>query len=80
MEAPVFGYTLDLRSSWPSCQRPSPPFGPSTIEVMRSCALRSLFEVSPGYERRMGFGARVGIALHRVLQSFNDDPLPSESA
>jgi len=43
---------------------------------MRSCPLRSLFDASPGYERRMGYSARVGTAFHRTLQSFYEDGLP----
>lgn len=36
--------------------------------------------MSSGYERRLGFAARVGTALHRVLQSYSEYPLPAGSA
>lgn len=71
-----FDYTLRENAGWPPMVRPRPPFGPSSIEVMRSCPLRSLFDASPGYERRMGYAARVGTAFHRTLQSFYEDGLP----
>lgn len=58
---------------------PQPPYGPTSIEVMRSCPLRVCFEASPGYERRLGFAARVGTAFHRVMESFNEYPLPTTS-
>jgi RecB family exonuclease len=43
---------------------------------MRSCPLRRCFEESPGYEPRLRFAARLGIAFHRTLESLNrlDDP------
>lgn len=77
MDTPKFDYALDIKSAWPPRRRPKPPYGPSAIEVMRSCALRSLFEISPGYQRRMGFAARIGAAFHRALQSLDEQPLPS---
>ena len=79
MATPKFDYALDIKSAWPPRRRPKPPYDPSAIEVMRSCALRSLFEISPGYQRRMGFAARIGAAFHRALQSLNERPLPSGS-
>ncbi len=59
--------------------RPQAPFGPTSVEILRSCPLRVCFDASPGYERRLGFAARVGTAFHRVLQSFNEHPLPNAS-
>jgi len=59
--------------------RPKPPFGPTAIEVMRSCMLRNCFEVSPGYERRLGSAARIGTALHKTLQSLNQHPIVAET-
>jgi hypothetical protein len=44
------------------------------IEVLRACPLRGLFEVSDGYERRMGFAARVGTAFHQTLQWLAGQP------
>jgi hypothetical protein len=76
MEETRFDYTIRENAGWPPMVRPHPPFGPSSIEVMRSCPLRSLFDASPGYERRIGYAARVGTAFHRTLQSFYDDGLP----
>jgi len=59
--------------------RPKPPYGPTTIEVMRSCMLRSFFEISPNYERRMGSAARIGTILHRTIQSLNQQPVLAET-
>jgi CRISPR/Cas system-associated exonuclease Cas4 (RecB family) len=70
-----FNYTLNDNKSWPPLMRPKPPFGPMAIEVMRSCLLRSCFEASPNYERRTGVAARVGTALHRTLQSLNQQSI-----
>lgn len=72
-------YLINEAETWPPRRRPSPPFGPSELEVMRSCPLRSCFEVSPDYERRLGFAARVGSAFHHTLQSFSYEPLPTGS-
>jgi hypothetical protein len=77
MTKPAFDYTIHLKQTWPPFRRPEPPFGPGALEVMRSCPLRSCFEASPGYERRLGFAARIGTAFHRVLQSFSEYPLPT---
>jgi hypothetical protein len=76
MKEEHFNYIISEKSGWPPAVRPRPPFSPSNIEVMRSCLLRSLFDASPGYERRMGYAARVGTAFHRALQSFYEDGLP----
>jgi CRISPR/Cas system-associated exonuclease Cas4 (RecB family) len=72
-----FDYTLEQKSTWLPKGRPQPPFGPTAIEVMRSCLLRSFFDYSPGYERRMGVAARIGTAMHKALQSFTDQPFRS---
>lgn len=69
-----FDWSIDEDAMWPPRGRPLPPFGPSILEIMRSCPLRSCFEASAGYERRIGYAARVGTALHRTLQSIVEDP------
>ncbi len=74
-----YTYTLNEKKSWPPRVRPKPPFGPTAIEVMRSCMLRNCFEVSPGYERRLGSAARIGTALHKTLQSLNQHPIVAET-
>ncbi len=74
-----FDYTLSVRYSWPPTGRPEPPYGPTAIEVMRSCPLRSCFDVSPGYERRLGVAARIGTALHKTLQSLSEQPIHERS-
>lgn len=79
MSNPDLVYLINEAESWPPRRRPSPPFGPNQLEVMRSCSLRSCFEVSPGYERRLRFAARVGSAFHHTLQSFSYEPLPTGS-
>lgn len=79
MADPEFGYVINESATWPPCLRPKSPFGPSELEIMRSCPLRSCFEASPGYERRLGFAARVGSAFHQTLQSFSYNPLPTSS-
>jgi CRISPR/Cas system-associated exonuclease Cas4 (RecB family) len=74
-----FDYTLDEKRSWPPMGRPKAPFGPTIIEEMRDCILRSCFESSRGYERRLGNAARIGTALHRTLQSLNQYPISAET-
>jgi hypothetical protein len=72
---PPFDWLLAENSQWPPHGKPSPPFGPTALEALRSCALRLRFEASVGYERRTEYIARVGIAFHRTLQSLTEDPL-----
>jgi hypothetical protein len=74
-----FTYHIDLKKAWPPYKRPSPPFGPGSVEILRSCPLRGCFDTTPGYEPRLGFAARIGIAFHRTIQSFNEYPLPLKS-
>ena len=74
-----FDYVVNESASWPPRMRPKPPFGPTMIEVLRSCPLRSCFEISPGYERRMGVAARIGIALHSTIQAIAESPFASKS-
>lgn len=66
-----FGWTIIERQSWPPSSRPQPPFGPTTVEIVRSCPLRGCFEASSGYERRQDFSARIGAAFHRTIQYAN---------
>ena len=73
----AFHYTVNERNEWPPRGRPEPPFGPTAIEVMRSCSLRVCFEFSKGYERRTAYAARIGIAFHRTLQSLTEHPIES---
>ena len=80
MTEPGFAYVVDEATSWPPQGRPKPPYGPSGIEVLRSCALRNCFDTSSGYEQRMGFAARVGTAFHETLQSLNENPPQGASA
>ena len=70
-----FDYTTPIQSYWPPSGTPQPPFGPTAIDVMRSCPLRSVFDFSPGYERRVGVAARTGIAMHKTLQSLSEIPI-----
>lgn len=72
----TFSYLLKNGEGWPPTVRPKPPLGPSMVEIVRSCPLRSCFDASPGYERRMDYPARVGTAFHRTLQSFYEKGLP----
>lgn len=74
MPVPSYDWTIVERESWPPRERPHRPYGPTALEVMRSCPLRTCFEASPGYERRTGFAARVGTAFHRALQSLSEHP------
>lgn len=41
---------------------------------MRSCPLRLFFERSRGYEPRVSFDGRIGIAFHRTLESLTKSP------
>lgn len=63
-----FDWTV-YRDRWRPSLRPKPPFGPTVVEVIRACALRRLFELSPGYERRMHFSGRIGTAFHKAIES-----------
>lgn len=76
MSEPIatFDWIIDERKSWPPRTRPSAPYGSSLLEVMRECPLRACFERSTGYERRMGFAARIGTAFHQTLQYLNEHP------
>jgi len=78
MSSNQFVYSINIGESWPPPNRPKPPFSPSVIEIIRSCALRSCFESSSGYERRIGFAARIGLVMHRVIQSLHENPINSE--
>jgi len=60
---------------WRPTVRPKPPYGPIAVEVVRSCPLRRVFELTPGYERRSSFMGRIGLAYHRTIESFLKDPL-----
>ena len=68
----AFNWVIYQAAWWPPQGRPKPPFSATILEVMRSCPLRACFESSEGYERRIGFAARVGIAFHRTLQALNE--------
>lgn len=70
-----FRYTVDESKTWPPHGESTPPFGPGIIEIMRSCPLRVRFDATSGYEPRMGFAARIGTALHKVLQSLNQNQI-----
>lgn len=74
MQKQKFDYAIDETKMWPPHGKPHPPYGPTAIEIMRSCPLRSCFESSQGYERRLGFAARVGTAFHRTVQSLMENP------
>lgn len=63
-----FDWTI-RRAEWEPRRRPRPPFGPTAVEIVRSCGLRLCFEASPGYEPRLTFAARIGTAFHRTLES-----------
>ncbi len=68
-----FSWTID-NVNWPPSRRPLGPFGPTMLDILRSCPLRGCFEISDGYERRTGYAARIGTALHKTLQSLTDQP------
>jgi CRISPR/Cas system-associated exonuclease Cas4 (RecB family) len=78
MTTALFSYIFFEGENWPPHARPHSPFGPSVVEIIRSCPLRSCFGASPGYERRMDYPARVGTAFHKTLQSFYDKGLPDD--
>lgn len=71
---PPFDWTIDEARTWPPARRPRPPYGPTTIEIARSCPLRACFEASPGYEPRLDPAARIGTAFHRTLEALLHDP------
>jgi hypothetical protein len=70
----TFDWTIDEERTWPPRRRPRPPYGPTMLEIIRSCPLRACFEVSPGYEPRLDPAARVGTAFHHTLESLIDRP------
>jgi RecB family exonuclease len=70
----TFSWMIEEAATWPPPNRPAPPFGPTTLEIMRSCPLRGCFEASPGYERRLGYAARIGNAFHRAAESLSKHP------
>lgn len=73
-------WTIDEASTWPPRGKPARPFGPTMLEVVRSCPLRGCFERSSGYERRMSFDGRIGTAFHRALQSLIEHPPHRETS
>ncbi len=79
MSAKNFNYAVNSSNSWPPMVRPKPPFGPTSVEVMRSCSLRSCFEVSPGYERRTSVSGRIGTVLHATIQHISESPLATKT-
>lgn len=74
-----FTYIINSTKDWPPSRRPNPPFGPTAIEILRSCPLRACFDASPGYTRRITSPARIGMAFHETLESLYEYPLPEES-
>ena len=54
----AFNWLINESSLWPPRGRPEAPFGPTAIEIMRSCTLRIYFEYSKGYERRTAYEER----------------------
>ncbi len=75
----AFTWYLNQRDLKPPRGRPEAPFGPTSIEMIRTCGLRACFERSQGYERRTAYAARVGIAFHNTLQSLTEYPIRSET-
>lgn len=71
----AFNWRVDARHDWPPRGRPHRPFGPTMVEIIRSCPARAAFSASPGYERRLGSAARVGLAMHAALESLVSDPI-----
>jgi len=70
----AFSYIKPIRIQFPN-KKPSKPFGPTSLEVLKSCALRNCFEISEGFEKRLGFAARIGSAYHQTLESFYKYPI-----
>jgi RecB family exonuclease len=64
-----FNWTISEGKSWPPSGSPKTPFSPTTLEILRKCPLRLFFEFSDGYERKLDFSARVGLAFHHTLQA-----------
>lgn len=75
----AFTWRLNQRDLRPPRGRPEAPFGPTSIEMIRTCGLRACFERSQGDERRTAYAARVGIAFHNTLQSLTEYPIRSET-
>lgn len=80
MNSNEFDYIIDDPSAWNPKQRPIAPFGPTIVEIIRSCPLRSCFESSPGYERRTSVSGRIGTALHATLQYISEIPFETMSS
>ncbi|HEX6553714.1 MAG TPA: PD-(D/E)XK nuclease family protein [Ktedonobacteraceae bacterium] len=79
MQNTAFNWHIDRGDVRPPRGRPEAPFGPTAIEMIRTCGLRACFEVSQGYERRTAYAARVGIAFHKALQSLTERPFRSDN-
>lgn len=71
----AFSWRIDARLDWPPRGRPHRPYGPTTVEIARSCPTRAAFAASPRYERRLGSAARVGLAMHSTLESLVSQPI-----
>lgn len=71
----AFSWRVNARRDWPPRGRPRRPYGPTTVEIVRSCPARAAFSASPAYERRLGSAARVGLAMHSALESLVSDPI-----
>lgn len=81
----AFDWTIHEADTWPPANRLKPPYGPTMLEIMRSCPLRTCFEASAvRYERRLSFSGRVGTAFHNTMEwlmhSDFTDRTPSEVA
>jgi hypothetical protein len=59
---------------WYASNIPYPPFGPTFIDIIRSCPTRAWFERT-NLPRRRASTARIGIAFHEVIESFRRTPL-----
>lgn len=76
-----FDWTINESKTWPPMGRPRLPFGVTQVEILRSCPLRTYFEAShqQGYEPRVGFAARIGLAFHKTLESLYASTLDCSS-
>lgn len=77
----TFDWTICEADTWPPPDRLKRPYGPTMIEIIQSCPLRTCFEASASrYERRLSFSGRIGTAFHHTMEWLIQNDLSARSA
>lgn len=69
----AFNYEINEKQTWPPSGGVTPPFGPTIIEIIRSCPLRMSFANDSRYERRTASAARIGTAMHKTIKIMSEE-------